>query len=66
VQFGMDATWTVAETLEGEVPEPASAAPRILMIGGAVLLVLALVLSLRRKKAPGGPPEEPAPVEETT
>lgn len=69
VPFGIDATWTVVEKLDGDVPEPASAAPGVLMIGGGALLVLALILSLRRRKpkeAQSEPAdEEPKPVEKT-
>lgn len=76
VEFGIDANWTVAETLVSAIPERTSTAPWALIIGGAALLALALIVFLRRRKGagptpPGGPEEspaepEPVPVERTT
>jgi LPXTG-motif cell wall-anchored protein len=65
VEFGVDATWTVAETLNSELPQPSSAAPWALILGGVALLALALILFLR-KKGSGKPPEgqQPSPAEE--
>ncbi|HEX2148558.1 MAG TPA: hypothetical protein VHI31_00065 [Actinomycetota bacterium] len=61
--IGMDADWTITEELQSEVPEGsafASFAPRALIVVGAVVLLLALVLFLRKRSRPSGPDSAPA------